>query len=145
MGDVQNELLHHYSMKDFNKRLKSFTDWQYGDDTSCSALEMAKAGFYRPNPDTEPDATRCFACCKEMEGWEIDDVPSTEHQRSKDCQFLKMGEKDWKKMTLREYTLFDAYIQTSILRLIERKKELKFEEIKSKLAIRVPALQAYLK
>ena len=42
---------------------------------SCSAREMAKAGFYfKPNSDSK-DSVSCLYCDLELDGWEIGDIP----------------------------------------------------------------------
>ena len=42
---------------------------------SYMCVQLADAGFYHIPSDQSPDATRCFACYKELDGWEPDDDP----------------------------------------------------------------------
>jgi len=37
--------------------------------------QLAAAGFFHCPTDQEPDATRCFVCHKELDGWEPTDIP----------------------------------------------------------------------
>ena len=101
----------HLSMINFEKRLDSLKNWSYRDDVPCSALNLAKTGFYCPDPVNNPDSTKCFCCCKELEGWEEDDDPSKEHRsHSVGCTFLKFQEKDWKSLSLKEYIVLKTSI-----------------------------------
>ncbi len=119
----------HLAMKSFDLRLQTFRGWEYGSEARCSAYNLAKTGFYRPNPVTDPGTTRCFACFKELDGWEEDDVPSAEHRsHSQSCMFLQMEEKDWKQMTVKDYILFKLYIEKNMLerngeKALEKRRE----------------------
>ncbi|XP_025081469.1 baculoviral IAP repeat-containing protein 5-like [Pomacea canaliculata] len=80
-----------YFMHFKDHRLKTFKNWPF-EDGSCCAEKLADAGFYHIATDQSPDATRCFACYKELDGWEPNDDPWHEHKKhSPSCAFLKMG------------------------------------------------------
>uniref|UniRef100_A0A3Q4HUK7 Baculoviral IAP repeat containing 5b n=2 Tax=Neolamprologus brichardi TaxID=32507 RepID=A0A3Q4HUK7_NEOBR len=74
---------------------------QYG--LSCFLhLQMAKAGFVHCPSENEPDVACCFFCLLELEGWEPDDDPWSEHERRSKCGFLTM-KKDFTKLTMAEF------------------------------------------
>ncbi|KAI9719728.1 MAG: hypothetical protein M1812_003216 [Candelaria pacifica] len=54
--------------------------------TSPSPAHLAKAGFfYRPTAST-PDNVSCFLCQKNLDGWEENDIPASEHlHHSPEC------------------------------------------------------------
>lgn len=64
-------------MANFEERLSSFLSkrWRYKNG-SCSALNMAKAGFVCTNRTT----AKCYYCDKELDGWEDTDDPWREHR-----------------------------------------------------------------
>ncbi|KAK7111453.1 hypothetical protein V1264_011080 [Littorina saxatilis] len=89
MADLEH--VSDYSMHFRQERLKSFKDWPF-EDANCNAEKLADAGFYHIPSDQSPDATRCFACYKELDGWEPEDDPWSEHKKhSAQCPFLKFG------------------------------------------------------
>ena len=52
---------------------------------------MADAGFYvAENGGVEGDLARCYYCRRELDGWEPEDDPWTEHKR-RPCPFIKKG------------------------------------------------------
>ena len=104
---------------------------------------MAESGFYCPNPKSEPDSTRCFACCKELDGWEIEDSPNEEHfNHSNKCLFLKYGTKDWKKLTIKEYALMKTFVEKNILTLLHKNAKKQIDEkLKLEYANELPQLQ----
>ncbi|XP_035761626.1 baculoviral IAP repeat-containing protein 5b [Neolamprologus brichardi] len=63
---------------------------------------MAKAGFVHCPSENEPDVACCFFCLLELEGWEPDDDPWSEHERRSKCGFLTM-KKDFTKLTMAEF------------------------------------------
>uniref|UniRef100_T1J1U5 Uncharacterized protein n=1 Tax=Strigamia maritima TaxID=126957 RepID=T1J1U5_STRMM len=72
-------------------RLKSFNKWPYQRESKCTPVEMARAGFYCPD-EKFADLAKCFVCDKELDGWEIGDVPWHEHEsHSPNCPFIKLG------------------------------------------------------
>ncbi|XP_078496206.1 baculoviral IAP repeat-containing protein 5.1-like [Lissotriton helveticus] len=98
------EMLHQYrEMYDFSNRLKTFGDWPFAENCSCTPENMAKAGFVHSPTNNEPDVARCFFCLIELEGWEPDDDPWHEHaKRSATCGFLGM-QKDFRALTVEEF------------------------------------------
>ena len=56
--------------------------------TNPTPETLARAGFvFKPSAST-PDNVECFLCHKDLEGWEADDDPLTEHvAHSPDCAF----------------------------------------------------------
>ncbi|KAG7520006.1 hypothetical protein JOB18_020894 [Solea senegalensis] len=64
---------------------------------------MANAGFVHCPSENEPDVACCFFCLIELEGWEPDDDPWSEHiKRSPHCGFLTM-KKDFTELTVAEF------------------------------------------
>ncbi|XP_078509086.1 baculoviral IAP repeat-containing protein 5.1-like [Lissotriton helveticus] len=98
------EMLHQYrEMYDYGNRLKTFGDWPFAENCSCTPEHMAKAGFVHSPTNNEPDVARCFFCLIELEGWEPDDDPWHEHaKRSATCGFLSM-QKDFRALTVEEF------------------------------------------
>ena len=114
---MENEFMNpetHFEMAEYKNRLQTFEGWMFKDDSTCSKYAMAKAGFYRPNPEDEPESTMCFACCKELEGWEVDDVPEEEHKkRASCCLFLKFNMEDDKSMFLKDWIELMHFVKKS--------------------------------
>ena len=80
----------------YDARLKTFRNWPFMSDCSCTPQKMAEAGFYSCGGDNEPDLARCYFCRKELvkivntwshltslyflkDGWEPEDDPWKEH------------------------------------------------------------------
>lgn len=110
-------------------RLKSLENWTM---VKPSAEEMAKAGFYCPNPDV-PDTVKCFSCFIELDGWEPTDKPWEEHKKraltlNPPCRFMEIGKREL------DYTVDDFLeIQKSVLlRTYEEKCE---KSLKSTIAL----------
>ncbi|XP_029973863.1 baculoviral IAP repeat-containing protein 5b [Salarias fasciatus] len=90
-------------MYNVDMRELSFVDWPFREDCNCTPEKMAQAGFIHCPTDHEPDVARCFYCLIELEGWEPDDDPWSEHEkRSPNCGFLKM-KKDFTELTVAEF------------------------------------------
>ena len=72
--------------------LRSFTDWPFteAEGANCTAEKMAAAGFYLAPTDDEPDLARCFFCRRELDGWEPEDDPLSEHRR-RECPYVTLG------------------------------------------------------
>ncbi|CAL9703015.1 unnamed protein product [Knipowitschia caucasica] len=84
-------------------RQQSFLGWPFREECNCTPEKMAKAGFVHCPGVNEPDVVCCFFCLIELEGWEPDDDPWSEHmKRSPNCGFLNMS-KDFAEMTTAEY------------------------------------------
>ncbi|TNN56943.1 Baculoviral IAP repeat-containing protein 5.1-A [Liparis tanakae] len=67
------------------------------------SLQMATAGFVHCPSENEPDVACCFFCLLELEGWEPDDDPWTEHsKRSPNCGYLTL-KKDVIELTVADY------------------------------------------
>ncbi|KAI5612178.1 baculoviral IAP repeat containing 5b [Silurus asotus] len=89
-------------MYSYEKRLQTFADWPFREDCQCTPELMARAGFVHCPSENEPDVACCFYCLKELEGWEPEDIPWSEHaKRSPDCEFLQM--KPFDKLTAIEF------------------------------------------
>ena len=52
---------------------------------------MAKAGFFATSSDPSSDCVRCFCCFKDLENWDDDDDPWTEHRKRNKCLFAKLA------------------------------------------------------
>ncbi|XP_074500492.1 baculoviral IAP repeat-containing protein 5b isoform X1 [Sebastes fasciatus] len=84
-------------------REQSFADWPFREDCNCTPEKMATAGFVHCPSENEPDVACCFFCLIELEGWEPDDDPWSEHlKRSPNCGFLNL-KKDFTELTVADY------------------------------------------
>ncbi|XP_029911068.1 baculoviral IAP repeat-containing protein 5b [Myripristis murdjan] len=84
-------------------REQSFVEWPFREECECTPAKMAKAGFVHCPSENEPDVACCFFCLLELEGWEPDDSPWSEHiKRSPNCGFLSMR-KDFTELTVAEF------------------------------------------
>ncbi|KAM9342463.1 baculoviral IAP repeat-containing protein 5b [Pholidichthys leucotaenia] len=91
------------AMYSHEAREQSFADWPFREDCSCTPAKMATAGFVHCPSENEPDVTCCFFCLIELEGWEPDDEPWSEHEkRNPNCGFLTM-KKDLTELTVAEF------------------------------------------
>jgi len=70
-------------------RLQSFPDDWPHRSAKLSPKVMAENGFYYAGNSDSPDNVRCFACAKELEGWEEDDVVIEQHQRRTMCEYVE--------------------------------------------------------
>ncbi|XP_034027482.1 baculoviral IAP repeat-containing protein 5b isoform X1 [Thalassophryne amazonica] len=87
----------------YDLREQSFAEWPFRQDCKCTPENMAKAGFVHCPSENEPDVACCFFCLIELEGWEPDDDPWSEHiKRSPNCGFLTMN-KDFTELTVAEF------------------------------------------
>ncbi|RVE59418.1 hypothetical protein OJAV_G00188240 [Oryzias javanicus] len=78
----------------FENRLKTFENWPFDEDCTCTPENMARAGFVHTPSDNSPDIAMCFFCLKELEGWEPDDDPQKEHKsHSPSCSFISLTKK----------------------------------------------------
>ncbi|XP_065141700.1 baculoviral IAP repeat-containing protein 5b [Paramisgurnus dabryanus] len=97
-------LLSFDQMYSYEKRLQTFSEWPFREDCQCTPELMAKAGFVHCPSENEPDVACCFYCLRELEGWEPDDNPWTEHaKRSPNCAFLHL------KKTFEEITAIEFF------------------------------------
>ena len=53
-------------MLNFEARIKTFKNWPFDADCSCTPEKMAEAGFYCCGGNNEPDLVRCYFCRKEL-------------------------------------------------------------------------------
>ena len=53
-------------MMNVEARRKTFQNWPFMSDCSCTPLQMAEAGFYSCGGNNEPDLARCYFCRKEL-------------------------------------------------------------------------------
>uniref|UniRef100_A0A915IDP6 Uncharacterized protein n=1 Tax=Romanomermis culicivorax TaxID=13658 RepID=A0A915IDP6_ROMCU len=82
-------------------RLASFKKWPFSDKFRCNPKTLAEAGFYF----VSSGCAKCFVCFKELEGWESDDDPWSEHRRhakNLNCEFVNTGKKE-SEMTVKEF------------------------------------------
>ncbi|KAK5923649.1 hypothetical protein CgunFtcFv8_000598 [Champsocephalus gunnari] len=90
-------------MHSYESREQSYVDWPFREDCYCTPEKMAKAGFVHCPSENEPDVVCCFFCLIELEGWEPDDDPMSEHlKRSPNCGFLT-SKKDFTEMTAADF------------------------------------------
>ena len=78
-------------MKTYKERFATFTSWPHA---LPHPEDLAAAGFkYRPTKRC-PDNVRCTDCMMNLDEWESDDDPLTEHAiHSPNCQFVKEAQK----------------------------------------------------
>ena len=55
-------------MLNLEARIKTFKNWPFDGDCSCTPEKMAEAGFYFCGGNNEPDLVRCYFCRKELVG-----------------------------------------------------------------------------
>ncbi|RDD39462.1 Baculoviral IAP repeat-containing protein 5.2-B [Trichoplax sp. H2] len=92
----------HFTMHSYVARLHTFQNWPFKRKSKCVAEKMAKAGFYHTPTSDYPDCVTCFACMKELDGWEQNDDPFQEHEKhSSKCPFIQLA-KDEDDMTFEE-------------------------------------------
>ncbi|KAG7228363.1 hypothetical protein INR49_009227 [Caranx melampygus] len=109
-------------------RVKSFADWPFKEECSCTPEKMASAGFVHCPSDNEPDVACCFFCLIELEGWEPDDNPWTEHKkRSPNCEFIKT-KKDFAELTAAEYCHMEKQRMKIYIRKVCNKKMAELQE-----------------
>lgn len=84
-------------------RQQSFSGWPFREECNCTPEKLAKVGFVHCPTENEPDVVCCFFCLIELEGWEPDDDPWSEHfKRSPNCAFLNL-KKDFTELTVAEF------------------------------------------
>merc|ERR1712136_195827 len=113
-------------------RLATFKDWPFDseDGAKCTSEKMAKAGWYHPGSNNEPDLARCFVCLKELDGWEPEDDPMKEHKsHSSKCAFLKI--KNPNNLTVKQFLNLEKTRQVNKVKLQAKQDE---DEFKSKSA-----------
>ncbi|KAF5404190.1 Baculoviral IAP repeat-containing protein 5 [Paragonimus heterotremus] len=87
-------------LSSYQVRLRTFANWPFTGKSKCTSERMAASGLFHPSNAME-DVAQCFVCFKELEGWEPDDDPHSEHRRhSPKCPFLTA--KPFEEMTARE-------------------------------------------
>ncbi|KAL1250108.1 hypothetical protein QQF64_021113, partial [Cirrhinus molitorella] len=114
---IASRLLSFNQMYSYEKRLQTFSEWPFREDCQCTPELMAKAGFVHCPSENEPDVACCFYCLRELEGWEPEDNPWSEHEkRSPNCAFLHM------KKTFEELTAIEFFqLEQERLRIYIRK------------------------
>ncbi|XP_071962614.1 baculoviral IAP repeat-containing protein 5-like [Antedon mediterranea] len=104
-----------FLMNTYSTRLLSFSDWPFTEGCACTPEKMADAGFYHCPTVHEPDAVKCFLCFKELDGWEPDDNPMSEHKRhSPNCVFINL-KKDYEDLTMEEFLKLESTRQQNKL------------------------------
>ncbi|KAL4239533.1 Baculoviral IAP repeat-containing protein 5 [Mactra antiquata] len=122
LADYENPKRNEYCMIFEDCRKKTFSDWPFDGDNSCNPAALAAAGFYHIPTNEEPDAARCFCCFKELDGWEPDDNPWSEHKRhSPDCAFLSLN-KQVQDLTVTEFLKLECERQKNEWRKFIRAK-----------------------
>ncbi|XP_012543660.1 baculoviral IAP repeat-containing protein 5 [Monomorium pharaonis] len=89
-------------------RRMTYNNWPFKQSDKCNAESMAAAGFYVVGDSNEPDLVECFICGKQLDGWEPNDDPWSEHKKHQSsCPFVKLNKQDEKNWTISE--LYDLY------------------------------------
>ncbi|XP_024232380.1 baculoviral IAP repeat-containing protein 5b isoform X1 [Oncorhynchus tshawytscha] len=103
LNDLSARFYSYNKMYSYEMRLQSFADWPFREECQCTPEMMATAGFVHCPSVNEPDVACCFFCLRELEGWEPEDNPWSEHiKRSPNCGFLAM-KKDFGELTVAEF------------------------------------------
>ncbi|ERL83839.1 baculoviral IAP repeat-containing protein 5-like isoform X1 [Dendroctonus ponderosae] len=72
-------------------REATFTVWPFSSRQPCSIKKMAEAGFVFTGSYKDPDSVQCCFCTKQLNNWEANDEPWSEHlKHSPQCQFALM-------------------------------------------------------
>jgi len=113
-----------FKMNRMENRINSFKDWPFDNDiSSCTSKKMAIAGFFHTPSETQLDLVKCFVCLKELDGWEPEDDPWSEHKsHAPKCPLIKLNKKeeDWKvediiKMEVhRQRAIVQTFLQQEI-------------------------------
>lgn len=78
-------------------RLATFSLWPFNEEegAGCTPAKMAEAGFYACGDSNAPDLARCYFCRKELDGWEPEDDPWSEHKSHArgNCPYINLGKK----------------------------------------------------
>ncbi|XP_024140891.1 baculoviral IAP repeat-containing protein 5a [Oryzias melastigma] len=112
----------------FENRLKTFENWPFDEDCTCTPENMARAGFVHTPSDNSPDIAMCFFCLKELEGWEPDDDPQKEHKsHSSSCSFISLTKKV-EDLTVEEFVRLQKERDKIITRKRCNEAITKFEE-----------------
>ncbi|XP_047995398.1 baculoviral IAP repeat-containing protein 5 [Leguminivora glycinivorella] len=84
------------SLFSVDERVKTFKNWPFNDKNRCNVRNMAEAGFYSvATGDDDADAAKCFLCGKELDGWEPEDDPWSEHKsHASKCAFVQLGKNE---------------------------------------------------
>ncbi|XP_071022105.1 baculoviral IAP repeat-containing protein 5b [Oncorhynchus clarkii lewisi] len=117
LNDFSARFYSYNKMYSYEMRLQSFADWPFREECQCTPEMMATAGFVHCPSVNEPDVACCFFCLRELEGWEPEDNPWSEHiKRSPNCGFLAM-KKDFGELTVAEF----YHLEQERLRIYIRK------------------------
>ncbi|XP_013871198.1 baculoviral IAP repeat-containing protein 5b isoform X2 [Austrofundulus limnaeus] len=116
---LNSRFLTYDKMYHHDLREQSFEDWPFKDECNCTPAQMAKAGFVHCPTENEPDVACCFFCLIELEGWEPDDDPWSEHaKRSPKCGFLSL-KKDFTELTRKVCHKELAYLRELVDKTLE--------------------------
>ncbi|KPP70224.1 hypothetical protein Z043_110965 [Scleropages formosus] len=129
MASDARALLHAFGeMYSYEKRLQTFTEWPFREDCQCTPEQMAKAGFVHCPSENEPDVVCCFFCLKELEGWEPEDNPWSEHiKRSPNCGFLTLN-KDFNDLTVMEFFKLEQERLTTLFKKAHHQTMARFRD-----------------
>ncbi|XP_026277076.1 baculoviral IAP repeat-containing protein 5-like [Frankliniella occidentalis] len=110
------------------ERLKSFKYWPYKRGP-CRPEKMAEAGFYSIGSKSEPDLAKCYVCLKELDGWEKDDDPWSEHKKHAAlCPYVVLN-KSPDQLTVKDILTLECEKQKKILVLRHDEKIKMLNEI----------------
>lgn len=110
------------------ERLKTFKNWPFGKNHTCSPEAMARAGFYACGNKEEKDLAKCFVCLKELNGWEANDDPMKEHiSHCQNCPFVKLKKVENQITVYEMIDLFKARV-VNILDITFKEKMEQFDE-----------------
>jgi baculoviral IAP repeat-containing protein 5 len=115
-------------------RLKTFKSWPFDEDSSCTPLKMAEAGFYCCGSVAEPDLVRCFFCRKELDGWDPEDDPWSEHvgHAKGKCGFVNLGKKSDELTVQDMYNLFPQKYAMVVSKMLQNRIEMFKKEAEGK-------------
>ncbi|KAL4707503.1 hypothetical protein ACJJTC_000255 [Scirpophaga incertulas] len=115
------------------ERIKTFKNWPFDEKSRCNIRNMAEAGFYSVATSTEDvDATKCFLCGKELDGWESFDDPWAEHRsHAAKCAFVQIG-KNEDELSFSEFlSIVKQYMINEVNQIGGQQKEIIDEKLKA--------------
>ncbi|XP_012263094.2 baculoviral IAP repeat-containing protein 5-like [Athalia rosae] len=115
-----------------SNRLASFDNWPFQSDCTCTPERMAAAGFVLIGDKDEPDLVGCFICGKQLDEWDSNDNPWSEHVKHvPSCAYVELGKQNELDCTVAElFTLLKTFVK----KYLRRKLKLAIHEYKKEVS-----------
>ncbi|XP_033214216.1 baculoviral IAP repeat-containing protein 5 [Belonocnema kinseyi] len=125
-------------------RLETFENWPFqSGDNECNPERMAAAGFYCVGSKEEPDLVECFICSKQLDGWDPDDDPWSEHEKHQpSCAFVNLNKQEEASWTLDD--LYHLLLETA-KKSLERDANQSINKVKEHMKISVTQIPGICK